>query len=337
MTLGRMDLGRAAITMPVPFHSACESVALAQRAEREWGYQALWLAETNGPDSFTLAGALAQATDRATIGTAIVPVYNRTPAVLAMSAGTLAQLSGDRFVLGLGSSSHAIIGDWNGIPFERPLTHVREAVALVRQALAGGKTDFEGEVFRSRGLRLGSLPGRPVPIYLAALRERMLSLAGEIGEGLIVNLFPCSALPRMLEAYRDGARRAGRDARGDEVVCRFQVAITDDVEAARRLFRGVFSGYFAAPVYNAYLAWCGFEDEARAIADAFARRDRSGTAAALSDAAVDRIAILGSAEACREQVAAFVEAGVTTPVISPLAADPASIQAVFEAFAPALL
>jgi probable F420-dependent oxidoreductase len=331
-----MDLERAAMTLPVPFHTARESVALARRAEEEWGYDALWLAETSGPDSFSLAGALAQATSRVTIGTAIVPVYNRTPAVLAMSAGTLAQLSDDRFVLGLGSSSHAIIGDWNGIPFARPLTHVRESVAVVRQALAGQKTDFEGEVFRSRGLRLGSPPGKPVPIYLAALRERMLALAGEIGDGLIVNLFPCSALPRMLEVYRSGARRAGRDASTDEVVCRFQVAVTDDVPAARRLFRGVFSGYFAAPVYNAYLAWCGFENEARDISRAFAKKDRAGTAAALSDDAVDRIAILGSAAACREQVAAFVEGGVTTPVISPLAADPASIQAVFEAFAPAL-
>jgi probable F420-dependent oxidoreductase len=324
------------MTLPVPFHTAPESVALARRAEQEWGYDALWLAETGGPDSFSLAGALAQATSRVTIGTAIVPVYNRTPAVLAMSAGTLAQLSNDRFVLGLGSSSHAIIGDWNGIPFARPLTHVRESVALVRQALAGQKTDFEGKVFRSKGLRLGSPPGKPVPIYLAALRERMLALAGEIGDGLIVNLFPRSALPRMLEVYRSGAQRAGRDASADEVVCRFQVAVTDDVAAARRLFRGVFSGYFAAPVYNAYLAWCGFENEARDISRAFAKKDRAGTAAALSDDAVDQIAILGNAEACREQVAAFVEAGVTTAVISPLAADPASIQAVFEAFAPAL-
>jgi probable F420-dependent oxidoreductase len=331
-----MNVGRPAITIPVPFHDARQSVALAQRAEEEWGYEALWLAETSGPDSFTLAGALAQATSRVTIGTAIVPVYNRTPAVLAMSAGTLAQLSGDRFVLGLGSSSHAIIGDWNGIPFERPLAHVRESVELVRQALGGRKTDFEGSVFRSKGFRLGSPPGKPVPIYLAALRERMLALAGELGEGLIVNLFPCSALPRMLDVYRSGASRVGRDASADEVVCRFQVAVTDDFESARGVFRAVFSGYFAAPVYNAYLAWCGFEDEARGIADAFARKDRAGTAAALSDDAVDRIAILGSAESCREQVAAFVEAGVTTPVISPLAADPASIQAVFEAFAPAL-
>jgi probable F420-dependent oxidoreductase len=329
-----VELGRLAITLPAPFVPPRQCIELACKAEQVWGYDAIWLAETNGPDSFTLAGAIAQATQRVTIGTAIVPVYNRTPAVLAMSAATLAQLSGDRFVLGLGSSSHAIVEGWNGVAFERPLTHVRESVAIVRQALAGGKTDFAGRALSSRGLRLGVLPARPVPIYLAALRERMLQLAGEIGDGLIVNLFPLSALPRILAAYREGAARAGRDASGDEVVCRFQVAVTDDVPAARGLVRLAFAGYVAQPVYNAYFRWCGFEREAAAVAEAFARGDRAATAAAMSDALIDRIAILGSAAACREQIAAFVAGGVTTPVISPLATSRAGVEAVFEAFAP---
>jgi alkanesulfonate monooxygenase SsuD/methylene tetrahydromethanopterin reductase-like flavin-dependent oxidoreductase (luciferase family) len=237
-----LNLGRLAITLPVPFFDARESVELGRRAEREWGYEALWLAETNGPDSFSLAGALAVGTERVT----------------------------------------------------------------------------------------------PVPIYLAALRGRMCALAGEIGDGLVVNPFSCSALPRMLAAYREGARRAGRNASRDEVVCRFQVAVTDDVAGARALFRMVFSAYFATPVYNAYLAWCGLEDEARRLADAFARGDRAGTAAALADEVVDRIAILGSAGKCREKIAEFVAAGVTTPVISPLAGSARSVEAVFEAFAPAL-
>ncbi len=329
-----MQLGRVALSLPAPGLSARESVELATHAEREWGYDAIWLAETSGPDSFSLAGALAMATDRSAIGTAIVPVYNRSPAVLAMSAATLDQLSGGRFVLGLGSSSHAIIRDWNGIPFEKPLTHVREAVAIVRQALAGKKTSFEGSVLRSRGLRLGARPRGRVPVYLAALREKMLRLAGELGDGLIVNLFPVTALPRMLAAYRAGAEAAGRDASGDEVVCRFQVGVTDDVPAARNVIRMVFGPYVAQPVYNKYFAWCGFEDEARAVADAFAQGDRAGVAKAMTDELVDRIAILGSADQCREQVAEFVAAGVTTPVLQPLAMDRAGAEAVFAAFAP---
>jgi probable F420-dependent oxidoreductase len=332
-----VELGRLAITLPLPFLSPRACVELARTAERDWGYDAIWLAETSGPDSASLAGALALATERATLGTAIVPVYNRTPAVLAMTAATLAGLSGDRFVLGLGSSSHAIVEGWNGTAFERPLARVRETVAIVRDALAGRRTDFDGATLRSRGLRLGFLPARPIPIYLAALRERMLELAGEIGDGLILNLFPSTALPRILAAYRRGAARAGRDASRDEVVCRFQVAVTDDVPGARALIRLAFTGYVAQPVYNAYFRWCGFEAEAAAVAEAFARGDRAASAAAMTDALIDRIAILGTAARCREQIAEFVAGGVTTPVISPIATDAAGVRSVLEAFAPARL
>ena len=329
-----MDLGRLAISLPAPGLDARACIDVAQKAEREWGYDAIWLAETNGPDSFALGGALATATERAVIGTAIVPVYNRTPAVLAMSAATVQQLSGGRFVLGLGSSSHAIMRDWNGVAFAKPLAHVRESVAILRQALAGEKTDFAGDAFHSKGFRLGNVPRQPVPIYLAALREKMLRLAGAIGDGLIVNLFPSSAMPQILGAYRAGGAEAGRDVSRHEVVCRFQVMITDDLPNARNVVRMAFGGYMAAAVYNRFLAWCGFEDEMRAVADAFARKDRAGVGAAMSDDLIDRITILGPAERCREQIAEFVAAGVTTPVLAPLALDRRSVEAVFEAFAP---
>ncbi len=329
-----MNLGRVAISLPAGALSARECIDLAVRAELEWGYDAIWLAETAGPDSFTLAAALFEATESVTIGTAIVPVYNRTPAVLAMSAATLAELSGGRFVLGLGSSSHAIIEQWNGVSFERPLGHVRESVELVRQALQRKKTSYAGDFFRSQGFRLGNQVHEEVPIYVAALRERMLELAGEVGDGLIVNLFPLTATETMLAAYRRGAQRAGRDATDDEVVCRFMVCVTDDLPRARDTVRASFGGYVATPVYNKFFAWCGFAEQAEKVASAFASRDRAGVYAAMDDDMVDRISILGPIESCREQVAAFVEAGVTTPVLSPLTTDRGEIEALWEAFAP---
>jgi len=327
-------MGRMAITIPAPGFDARGNVELAKRAESEWAYPAIWMAETAGPDSFSLAGAMAVSTSTIEIGTAIVPVYNRTPAVLAMSAATLAQLSGDRFILGLGASSHAIMGDWNGVDFRAPLGHVRESVAVIRQALGAEKTDFDGKHFRSHGLRLGARPKQPLRIYLAALREQMCELAGEIGEGLIINFQPASAMPQILAAYRRGAAKAGRDGTRDEVVCRFQVCVTSDRAKARAIVRAAFGGYLAAPVYNAFLAWCGFEAEAKRIADAFTRRDRAGVAAAISDDIVDRIAIIGSADECREQIAGFVAAGVTTPVLAPLATSREDAVRMLEALAP---
>ncbi len=329
-----MNLGKLAITLPAPFLSAAQSVDLARRAEDEWGYRAIWLAETGGADSFALAGAIAQATSQVEIGTAIVPTYNRTPAVLAAGAGTVAQLSDDRFILGLGTSSHAIIERWNGVPFEAPLARVRETVAILRQALGGEKTDFEGKTLRSHGFRLGVQPAKPMRIYLAGLREKMLELAGEIGEGLIINFMPLEAMPKILGAYRAGAERAGRDGSSDEVVARFQVGITDDVPAARNLVRAGFGGYVATPVYNRFFEWVGFGDVAKGVTHGFATKDRKATALAMTDDFVDRVTILGTADECKEKLAAFVEAGVTTPILAPLAVSPQAVEAVFEALAP---
>jgi probable F420-dependent oxidoreductase len=330
----RMNLGKLAITLPAPFLSASQCVDLARKAEDEWGYEAIWLAETGGAESFALAGALAQATRKVEIGTAIVPTYNRTPAVLASAAGTVAQLSNDRFILGLGTSSHAIIEQWNGVPFEQPLARVRDTVGILRQALSGDRTDYDGETLRSHGFRLGALPGKPMRIYLAGLREKMLELAGEIGEGLIINFMPADAMPKILGAYRTGAERAGRDGSGDEVVARFQVGITDDVESARKLVRAAFGGYVATPVYNRFFEWVGFGDVAKGVKQAFAAKDRAGSAAAMTDDFIDRVTILGTAEECREKLAGFVAAGVTTPILSPLAASPQAAEEVFSALSP---
>lgn len=327
------DLGRLSITLPSPGVHARECVELAVKAEQEWGYDAIWMAETNGPDSFALAGAIAMATQRIEIGTAIVPVFNRTPAVLAMSAATLSELSDDRFILGIGSSSHAIIEQWNGQTFDRPLTHVRDSVAILRQALAGEKTDHAGKALRSKGLRLGTR-AKPPRIYVAALREKMLELAGEVGDGLILNLFPTHALPDILGAYRRGAERAGRTVEDHEVVCRLMVGIHDDLDAARNMVRMGFTGYFAQPVYNAYLRWYGFEREAQALSEAFAKGDRAGSAAALTDEVIDSIAVLGSEEHCRARIAEYVAGGVTTPVLAPLAGNREQVEAAFSLLAP---
>ena len=308
---------------------------LARRAEDDWGYEAIWLAETGGAESFALAGALAGATHRVEIGTAIVPTYNRTPAVLAAGAGTLAQLSGDRFILGLGTSSHAIIEELERCPLrEAARAHARERRACsVRRSPARRPTSRARPCVPTASVSVRCRASR-CAIYLAGLREKMLELAGEVGEGLIINFMPASAMPKILGAYQNGAKRAGRDGSRDEVVARFQVAITDDVAAARKIVRAAFGGYVATPVYNRFFDWVGFGDVAKGVREGFAARDRAASAAAMSDEFIDRVTILGSAEQCREKLAAFVEAGVTTPVLSPLAASPRAAEAVFEALAP---
>jgi probable F420-dependent oxidoreductase len=253
---------------------------------------------------------------------------------MAACAGSLAQLAPGRVVLGIGASSETIVDAWGGVPYERPLERMRESVTLLRQMLAGERVTFTGRTLRTKGFRLVSPPPQPVPIYLAALMPPMLELAGEIADGVILNFMPVEAVPRMLEFVRKGAARAGRDASQLEIVSRFQTIVTDDVAAARGALRHMMGPYFATSVYNRFVAWCGFPDEAEAILAGWQAKDRARNLAAVSDEMIDRLAIIGPASHCRERLEAFVRAGVTTPMVHPFLFDEASIWSAFEALAP---
>jgi probable F420-dependent oxidoreductase len=322
-----------AASLPVPPDlPMCQRVA---RRVEELGYESVWIADTGaGPDAFVVATAAAAVTTRLRIGTAVVPVYTRTPSVFAGSAGAVAQLAPGRFVLGLGASSETIVHAWGGVPFERPLAHVREAVAILRPMLAGERVTFEGRRLRTKGFRLVAPPPKPVPIYLAALMPPMLELAGEVADGVILNMMPVEAVPRMLEHVRRGATRAGRDARALEIVARFQVVVTDDPAGARQAVRHMLGPYFATSVYNRFAAWCGFAREAAEILAAWQAKDRARNLAAVTDEMIDRIAIIGSVDACRRRLRAFEDAGVTTAMVHPFLFDEAAIWAALEGLAP---
>src|SRR5207253_1567099 len=183
---------------------------------------------------------------------------------------------------------------------------------------------FEGKTVRTRGFRLVSPPPAPVPIYVGALMPPMLELAGEVADGVVLNFLPVDAVPRMLAHVRAGAERAGRDPATLEVVARFQTVVTDDAPAARDAIRQMMGPYFATSVYNRFIAWCGFPEEARAIDTAWRTKDRARNVAAVTDEMVDRLAIIGSAEHCRARLAGFAAAGVTTPMIQPFLFDEAA-------------
>jgi probable F420-dependent oxidoreductase len=323
---------RPAASLPVPPDlGMCRRVA--ERVE-SLGYDSVWIADTGaGPDAFVVGAAVATCTKTLRIGTAVVPVYTRTPSVMAAGAGSLAQLAPGRVVLGIGASSETIVDTWGGVPYERPLARMRETVTLLRQMLAGERVTFAGRTLRTKGFRLVSPPPRPVPIYLAALMPPMLELAGEIADGVILNFMPVDAVPRMLEFVRRGATRAGRDPSQLEIVSRFQTIVTDDVASARSAIRHMMGPYFATSVYNRFVAWCGFPDEAAEILAGWQAKDRARNLAGVTDAMIDRLAIIGPAPHCRERLEAFGRAGVTTPMVHPFLFDEASIWSAFEALA----
>ena len=320
---------RVALTLPDP-RGVEPTIEMAKWAEAE-GYDDLWFADSGGVDALTTAAAVALNTERCRIGTAIIPVFPRTPAVLASTTHTLNKLSQGRFILGLGSSSQTMMENWHGIHFEKPLTRVKETVQLVKTMLTGEKTDFDGETVSSHGYR--QLPlgeGEEQLIYMAALRAKMLETAAEFSDGVILNLFPKDSLPKMMEHIRIGAERAGKKLEDVEIVCRHMVIVSDDRDDARNAIRRAFAPYYATPVYNKFLAWSGYEDVAATIREGWAEKNRDKTTGALDDKLVDDIGVLGTASECHDRIRELDEMGITTHIIS--CASPKDAMATYEAF-----
>jgi probable F420-dependent oxidoreductase len=304
--------------MTLPTGGADKAVEVAQAA-KDRGYEEIWMAEVNGGDSYALAGAVAQGLPGTRIGTAVVPAQTRTPMMHAMAAMTLSQLTNGNFILGIGLSSPNIVRDWAGQPYDKPLTRMREHVEVLRQMLSGQKTTYEGRTLSVKGFRLGGVTVGEVPIYLGALNKRMLRLAGALADGICLNMVPERALRQVLGEVRAGAEEAGRDPGAIEVVARLHVVMVDDPAMGRNLIRTVFGAYAATPGYNKCFEWIGFEQEARQIREAFAKGDRAGVAAGVTDRLCDAMAVVGDRETVRARIRAYAEAGIDVCVVNPIA------------------
>lgn len=290
-----------------------------------------WFSDSGAPDTLTQIAAVGHHTTNIRIGVAVTPVYTRSPSVLAASANVISQVIPGRFIMGLGSSSQTIMGQWNGIPLDKPLTRVKETAQLVKTMLSGEKTNFDGETQYSRGYRQAPAENPP-PVYIGALRPKMIEMAAEVGDGVIFNLWPQGALPKMIEAVQRGAATAGKDWQDVEIVNRAMVLCTDDKEYGRNLFRAAFGPYYATPVYNKFLAWAGYEDAAQTITEGWAAKDREKTGGALTDELIDEIGIIGNEEEIQARIQADADGGVHTHIIAPLAGSREDLERTFNAF-----
>jgi probable F420-dependent oxidoreductase len=287
--------------VPLPEH------AEIIRALPDLGYTDVWSAETNGTDAFTPLALAAAWEPTLRLGTAIVPVYTRGPALIAMSAAALAAAAPGRFVLGLGASSPVIVGNWNGIPFEEPYKRSRDVLRAVRTALAGDRVDGEFDSFTIKRFKLEQAPTPPPKIVLAALRPQMLRLAGREADGAILNWLASTDVAQCIAAI---------DNADAEVVARIFVCPTDDTEFARNIGKLLISTYLTVPAYAAFHDWLGRGELLKPMHDAWAAGDRAGAAAAIPDEVVDALVVHGRPEACREHVQAYADAGVATPAIA---------------------
>lgn len=315
---------RVGITLPLECFQGREVLELARRAE-DLGYTDAWSMESFATDAFSPLAAAAAVTERLRLGTAIVPVYTRPPALIAMSAATIAQISDGRFVLGLGISTPTIVDQWMGVPYRRPITRTRQTVAALRAILRREKVSIDADSFRISGFRLDIASGPPIPIYLAAQGPKMLRLAGEISDGLITNFVTPQTLPAMLEHFFAGAREAGKDPAALDVICRIIVLADEDRAAAVGEMRRHLTAYLTVPQYNDFFRGIGFEREASAAASAWQAGDRKAALQCVPDEMVHAIYVIGTAEECREKLASYGAAGVKTASLwfSALSKDPA--------------
>ena len=273
------------------------------------GYTDAWSAETAGTDAFTPLALTSVWEPSLRLGTAIVPVYTRGPALIAMSAATMAAAAPGRFVLGIGASSPVIVGKWNGIAFEQPYQRSRDVLRAVKTALAGERVDGEFDSFTISRFKLETKPEQPPPVFLAALRPQMLRLAGREADGAILNWL----------AVDDVATCVSEVGNADaEIVARIFVCPSADPEYARNLGKLLISTYLTVPAYAAFHDWLGRGELLKPMHDAWAAGVRAGAAAAIPDEVVDDLVVHGSPEHCREHVAAYQQAGIDTPVIAML-------------------
>ena len=286
------------------------TIEIANLAE-SMNYRSLWSVEATGTDAFTLLGAVSAVVPTIGLGTGIVPIQLRTPPLAAMSAATLQAMSPDADVwLGLGVSAPGILRQ-HGVPgADRPLAMMREYVALLRECLSGEAVTFAGDYWQVKRFRLGVRLGERRPkVVMAALNPRMLRLAGEIADGVLLNYIPTSHVPVAIEHVRAG---------GDATVFAYVHAAVGEFERCARSARRDLFGYAMADGYANLFRASGFAEEVDELRARQAVRDRDGAVAAVSDRMIQSINFIGDEREVGDFVRGYADAGIQHPILMPM-------------------
>jgi len=288
------------------------------RAAEACGYDSFWMPESWEREAFTVLTELAARTSRIGLGTGIVNIFSRSPALIAMSAATVDDISEGRFRLGLGTSGARVVEDFHGISYDRPLTRLKEAIQIVRLLLAGERLDFRGECFKLERFKLGFKPLRAdIPIYIAALSPKSLRQLGEIADGWLPTHWPRAYLSDGLREIAEGAAQAGRAPAHIEIAPFVNVVVDDDASRARNAARLPLAYYVGGMgrYYHASLGRLGFATEADTIRRAWQAGRPRDAIRAVTDALIDQVAICGPLEDCRAKLDEMYDAGATLPLI----------------------
>ena len=306
-------MDRLGMTVPVAGETMAELPAVLDELAAA-GYTDIWTSEVNATDAFAPLLVAAQRVPRLRLGTSIAGVFSRSPALMAMSALAVAELSDEPVYVGVGTSSQNMVEQWHGTAFVQPYQRVRDTVRFLRAAFAGERVTYRGDTFEVDGFRLGRIPPHPPRILVAALREQMLRLAGRESDGVVLNWLSLDDTARVVPLVLDGNPAA-------DVVARLFVVAGQDRETARGLARRMVTAYLNTGVYAEYQRWLGRGPALEAMWAAWQAGDRRGALAAVPDSVIDELFIIGTPAEIRSGVEDNVRAGITIPVLAVLAPD----------------
>ena len=294
-----------------------EFIEIAQLAE-ELGYDSIWVPEMWGRDAFSILGLLAIHTKRIKLATGIIPVYSRTPAVIAQTIATLDEISEGRMILGLGTSGPLVVENWHGVPFEKPLQRTKEYVEIIRIILNSERVKYDGDIFNLKDFRLQFKTVRKnIPIFIAAMGSKNIQLTGELADGWIPFLVPPEQLQYSSRELEKGAKKAGRTTDKISISPYIPAAISQDESLAEGVIKEYIAYYVGGmgTFYHQAMVRYGFKDEADDIVKAWRSGDKSGAIKSVSSEMANSFSICGNAQSGKSKISEYVNCGADLPII----------------------
>ena len=315
-----------------PLLSMREILLCAKMADQQENVDSLWVPESWGRESFATLGAMSQVTRKVSLGTSIISIYSRAPAIVAMAATTLDMLSDNRTIIGLGASTAAIVENWHGLKFNRPASRMKEYIECLRLMTRGEKVKYNGEFFQINNFKILHQPQRAnIPIFMAAVNKKMVSMASKLADGILLYLRPLEELKRTATELKQATK-----GKSFEIACSFICAMSNkEPEKARARAATTLAFYIAVgEYYSKFLADNGFKIEVEEISAEYRKAGADNAAKYVSDRMLSSLVICGSSEECRESLSKFLSTGITLPIIqfNPIGDSESSFKEMLSAF-----
>ena len=286
-----------------------EQVIECTKMISETNIDSIWIPETWGMENFSMLGAVSSETKSQKIGSSIINIYSRSPSTISMGAATTDILSNGRLILGLGTSSVPIVEDFHGNEFETPVQRMREYVEIIRLSLSKKQINYSGKIFNLKNFTLLIKPKRQsIPIYLAAINQRMVNLAWELGDGVIFYLRPLDEMKKIISKMQSEKKI--------DVACQIITCISNNSEEAIQRAKKTLAFYISVgKVYREFLAKNGFENETENIFEEFKKSGFKSNHELIPNSMLNSLCISGSPEEAKVQLEKFRDAGIDLPII----------------------